>query len=183
MLDEDGPFVTYSDHVEALRQRTRERLSGQVQMMDEIARCIADGHRGNGSAEDDVCCQVCEEIQCDPGCAIAVHVEALRQITALATPETVMQANYWYEQGQRDVFALHAEWTVAGMCKPDCLPCQRLTELIVERSRGYDEGQREALDAAVQRVEALAEEWEEQALAVHLAIGIALAAIKGDSDE
>jgi hypothetical protein len=32
----------------------------------------------------------------------ADHVEALRQATALATPETVMQANYWYEQGQRD---------------------------------------------------------------------------------
>jgi hypothetical protein len=74
-------------------------------MMDEIARCIADGHRGNGSAEDDVCCQVCEEIQCDPDCAIAVHVEALRQVTALATPETVMQATYWYEQGQRDALA------------------------------------------------------------------------------
>jgi len=66
-----------------------------------------------------------------------------------------MQANYWYEQGQRDVFALHAEWTVAGMCKPDCLPCQRLTELIVERSKGYDEGQREALADAVQIVEEL----------------------------
>ena len=24
------------------------------------------------------------------------------RVTALATPETVMQANYWYEQGQRD---------------------------------------------------------------------------------
>jgi len=77
------------------------------------------------------------------------------RVTALATPETVMQANYWYEQGQRDVFALHAEWTVAGMCKPDCLPCQRLTELIVERSKGYDEGQREALADAVQIVEEL----------------------------
>jgi hypothetical protein len=105
MLDEDGPFVTFAD-AEALRQAaTRERLSGQVQMMDEIARCIADGHRGNGSAEDDVCCQVCEEIQCDPDCAIAVHVEALRQATALATPETVVQAMYWYEQGQRDALA------------------------------------------------------------------------------
>ena len=106
MLDEDGPFVTYADHVQALRQAaTRERLSGQVQMMDEIARCIADGHRGNGSAEDDVCCQVCEEIQCDPGCPIAVHVEALRQVIAPATPESVEQAYYWYEQGQRGMNA------------------------------------------------------------------------------
>lgn len=45
-----------------------------------------------------------------------------------------------YEQGQRDVFALHTEWTVTGMCKPGCLPCQRLTELITERSKGYEEG-------------------------------------------
>ena len=34
------------------------------------------------------------------------HVEALRQATALATPETVAQAGYWYEQGQRDALAL-----------------------------------------------------------------------------
>jgi len=63
----DGGYVLWEDHVEALRQAaTRERLNGQVQMMDEIARCIGDGHRGNGSAEGDVCCQVCQEIQCDP---------------------------------------------------------------------------------------------------------------------
>ena len=76
------------------------------------------------------------------------------RVTALATPETVMQANYWYEQGQRDVFAYHPEWTVTAMCKPDCLPCQRLTELITEREKGYEEGQRDALAAAVQRVQA-----------------------------
>jgi len=90
----------YCEQLEDAEQRAW--LSGQVRMMDEIARCIADGHRGNGSAEDDVCCQVCLEIQCDPDCAIAVHVEALRQATALATPETVMQATLWYEEGQRD---------------------------------------------------------------------------------
>ncbi len=32
----------------------------------------------------------------------ADHMEALRQATALATPETVAQAGYWYEQGQGD---------------------------------------------------------------------------------
>jgi hypothetical protein len=40
-----------------------------------------------------------------PFVTYADHVEALRQATALATPETVMQANYWYEQGQRDALA------------------------------------------------------------------------------
>jgi len=113
-----------------------------------------------------------------PFVTYADHVEALRQATALATPETVEQANYWYEQGQRDVFALHAEWTVAGMCKPDCLPCQRLTELIVERSKGYDEGQREALDAAVQRIKALP--WTSETWLAHAERAAIIAAIKGD---
>jgi hypothetical protein len=36
--------------------------------------------------------------------------------------------------------------------------------------------------AAVQRVEALAKEWEETTLAVRLALGIALGAIKGDQE-
>ena len=44
----------------------------------------------------------------------------------------------------------------------------------------YDQGKSDAIAAAVQRVEALAKEWEEQTLAVQLAIGIALAAVKGD---
>jgi hypothetical protein len=60
-----------------------------------------------------------------------------------------------YEQGQRDVFAYHPEWTVTDMCKPDCLPCQRLTELITEREKGYEEGQRDAIADALQRVEAV----------------------------
>jgi hypothetical protein len=40
-----------------------------------------------------------------PFVTYADHVEALRQATALATPETVAQANYWYEQGQMDAIA------------------------------------------------------------------------------
>ena len=63
------------------------------------------------------------------------------------------------EQGQRDVFATHLEWTVTGMCKPDCLPCQRLNELVNEREAGYSEGKRDAIAAAVQRVEALHERY------------------------
>ena len=51
--------------------------------------------------------------------------------------------------------------------KSGCLACQQ-------------QGQRDALDAAAQRVKALAKEWEEQTLAVQLAIGIALAAVIGD---
>jgi hypothetical protein len=37
-----------------------------------------------------------------PFVTYADHVEALRQASALATPETVAQANYWYEQGRQD---------------------------------------------------------------------------------
>ncbi len=40
-----------------------------------------------------------------PFVTYADHVEALRQATSLATPETVSQALYWYEQGQRDAIA------------------------------------------------------------------------------
>ena len=46
----------------------------------------------------------------------------------------------------------------------------------------YEQGKRDAIAAAVQRVEALAKEWEEQTLAVKLAIGIALAAVKGQAE-
>jgi hypothetical protein len=40
-----------------------------------------------------------------PFVTYADYVEALRQATALATQETVAQANYWYEQGQSDALA------------------------------------------------------------------------------
>ena len=40
-----------------------------------------------------------------PFVTYADHFEALRQATSLATPETVSQALYWYEQGQRDAIA------------------------------------------------------------------------------
>jgi hypothetical protein len=64
------------------------------------------------------------------------------RVTALATPETVSQATYWYEQGQRD-----------------------------------------SLDAAVQRVEALATERELKSPSdISVDLRDAIAAIKGDSD-
>jgi len=63
--------------------------------------------------------------------------------------------NEGYEQGQRDVFALHAEWTVTGMCKPDCLPCRRLDELYAERVAGA----KEAIGFAVAAVEGLAHDF------------------------
>ena len=47
------------------------------------------------------------------------------------------------------VFAFHPEWTVTGMCDPDCLACRRLTELIAEREKGYEEGK---ADAAAPRI-------------------------------
>ncbi len=73
-----------------------------------------------------------------PFVTYADHVEALRQASALATPETVAQANYWYEQGQRD-----------------------------------------ALDAAVQRVEALIDPWPNTSPGL-IRRGNVFAAIKGD---
>ena len=45
------------------------------------------------------------------------------------------------------VFAFHPEWTVTGMCDSDCLACRRLTELITERSAGYEEGKADAEQA------------------------------------
>ena len=52
------------------------------------------------------------------------------------------------------VFAFHPEWTVTGMCDPDCLACRRLTELITEREKGYEEGK---ADAEQEHAAALAE--------------------------
>ena len=49
------------------------------------------------------------------------------------------------------VFALHPEWTVTGLCKPDCAACRRLTELITEWEYGYEKG----LDAAREAVEVM----------------------------
>jgi hypothetical protein len=46
--------------------------------------------------------------------------------------------------GAKWVFAFHPEWTVTGMCHSDCLACRRLTELITERAKGYEEGKQEA---------------------------------------
>ena len=77
---------------------------------------------------------------------------ALRWVTEADYDRAIEDARL---QGQRDVFAYHPEWTVTGMCKPDCLPCQRLTELIDERSAGYAEGQRDEREACIAAVEAL----------------------------
>ena len=49
------------------------------------------------------------------------------------------------------VFALHPEWTVTGLCKPDCAACRRLTELITEWEYGYEKG----LDAAREAVKSV----------------------------
>ena len=63
------------------------------------------------------------------------------------------------------VFAFHPEWTVTGMCDPDCLACRRLTELITEREKGYEEGKADAEQAhatalaeAVSVIEGLADQ-------------------------
>lgn len=58
----------------------------------------------------------------------------------------------------------------------DCMECACQCDLIAKVRE-------ETFAAAVQRVEPLAKKWEEQTFAVQLAIGIVLAAIKGDSDD
>ena len=52
---------------------------------------------------------------------------------------------------EQRVFALHPEWTMTGLCKPDCAACRRLTELITEWEYGYEKG----LDAVREAVEAI----------------------------
>ena len=52
---------------------------------------------------------------------------------------------------EQRVFALHPEWTMTGLCKPDCSACRRLTELITEWEHGYEKG----LDAAREAIEAI----------------------------
>lgn len=71
--------------------------------------------------------------------SIAEAVDEARRENAYL-PSVKAAFDRGYQQGQQDIFAFHPEWTVTGMCKPDCLPCQRLTELINERSAGYEEG-------------------------------------------
>lgn len=57
-----------------MQDRVRDAATrGQVQMMDLVTRSILDGHRGNGTAERDSCCQVCQEIVCDGDCPVEVH--------------------------------------------------------------------------------------------------------------
>ena len=53
---------------------------------------------------------------------------------------------------EQRVFALHPEWTMTGLCKPDCAACRRLTELITEWEDGYEKGlgaAREAVSAVL----------------------------------
>jgi hypothetical protein len=75
----------------------------------------------------------------------ADHVAALARAVEHRDALHATSNSMAYKQGQRDIFAFHAEWTVTGMCKPDCLPCQRLDELIAERHAGWKEGQQDAL--------------------------------------
>jgi hypothetical protein len=74
------------------------------------------------------------------------HVAAVAAARVEGDQQALSERRIGYEagleQGQRDVFAFHPEWTVKGMCKPDCLPCQRLTELINERYEGAQEAAR-----------------------------------------
>ena len=88
-----------------------------------------------------------------PFVTYADHVEALRQATALATPETVVQANYWYEEGQRDGYE------------------QAKRVYMAAGEAGVALAASDALAAAVQRVEALPE---------YALRDTCIAAIKGD---
>ena len=57
-------------------------------------------------------------IHCEREC-ICDRLQACEaRVTALATPETVTQANYWYSQGQRDAL-VDAKRIVAGFLNID----------------------------------------------------------------
>ena len=72
------------------------------------------------------------------------------------------------------VFALHPEWTMTGLCKPDCAACRRLTQLITEWECGYEKG----LDAAREAIAALGTEREIRSpSSLEIDIHAALAAI------
>jgi hypothetical protein len=100
-----GKYVLYSDHVAAVAEAVAEATiveftRGQVQMMDEIARCIGDGHRGNDNAEDDLCCQICQEIQCDLDCAVAVSRAAVAAAEQRWNIDLADEAAAQYEHGR-----------------------------------------------------------------------------------
>lgn len=49
------------------------------------------------------------------------------------------------------VFAFHPEWTITGACKPDCLACRRLTELITAWQDGCEKGVGAAREAIAEK--------------------------------
>lgn len=103
-LRTEGPFEADLDdsRIKYVRAADYERdvAAAEVEMMRLISRSIADGHRGNGSAEDDVCCQVCQEIECDPDCAVA---EAWAR-------EAAAEARGWNAAVEGAISACQADW-------------------------------------------------------------------------
>ena len=93
-------------------------------------------------------CAVCAALRdCEARVARAFHVvrqDDIKQWERFSRD----QFDAGYADGQQQVFALHPEWTVTGLCKPDCAACRRLTELITEWEYGYEKG----LDAAREAV-------------------------------
>lgn len=127
---------------EAKADYERDVAAAEVEMMRLISRSISDGHRGNGSAEDDVCCQVCQEIKCDPDCAVA---EARAR-------EAAAEAR-GFARAVRQLAGEGCTWA-DGDCPngPDCLSCKSLDALIAERERGDVQGWNAALKAVQERL-------------------------------
>lgn len=77
LVTADGPLATTMSGVDSpivvilAPDHEAAVVAAEVEVMRLISRAIADGHRGNDSAADDICCQVCQEIECDPDCAVA----------------------------------------------------------------------------------------------------------------
>lgn len=143
-LRTEGPFEADLDdsRIKYVRAADYERdvAAAEVEMMRLISRSIADGHRGNGSAEDDVCCQVCQEIECDPDCAVA---EAWAR-------EAAAEVRGW-NAAVRQLAGEGCTWA-DGDCPngTDCLSCKNLDALITERAKGDVQGWNAALEAALE---------------------------------
>lgn len=112
--------------IERVEYRTRgEWFSAAVNQMEHDSRCIADGHRGNGTACDDFCCQVCQEIECDDDCPVnvaklreqAARAEALRDAAAAIDKLVKDMANWSSDETRAAVDAFdditYDEWTWA----------------------------------------------------------------------
>jgi hypothetical protein len=88
------------------------------------------------------------------------------RVTVLATPETVAQATYWYEQGQRDALAAAVQrvedmpdWSTTYVSRVEVIARMRLQavgsnaqRMLIEHGEDWRGGYDKALDAAREAV-------------------------------